>query len=144
MADPVIPASDTVGYVFSFADAGAAAHDPVIGTYRGQEVLLFIANISTVVPLSGYQPMVSQPGPINDALYNHPNLLFAFDLALIARGEAATLKSVFSGDQMAQMIVILSNYGLIVPQGTLGYTTDLYQFGDLYQYPDLYAAARPL
>ena len=115
MADPVIPATDTVNYVFGFANAGAAAHDPVVGAYRGQEVLLYFQNVSSVEPLPGYQPMVSQPGPINDVLYDHPKLLFAMDLKMTP----PLLKSVYSAAQMAQMIVILSNYGLLVPAGLL-------------------------
>lgn len=117
MADPVIPSTDTINYVFGFGNAGLAGQDPVIGTLRGQEVLLYFTGKSSVEPLAGYQPMVSQPGPVNDALYDHPNLLFAIDLALPARGQSAILKTVFTAQEMANMMMVLDNYGTIITAG---------------------------
>lgn len=121
MANPVIPATDTVNYVFQFPDMGAAGQDTVVGTYTAQEVLLYFALSgpppNTVVPKSGYQPMISQPGPIIDALYNHPNLLFAIDLALPGRSQSAILKTTLSAAQMAIMMMVLANYGTIVTAG---------------------------
>lgn len=114
MADPVIPATDTVSYYFSFPSAGAAGSDPIVGEYSGQEVLIYTQEDSTS-PMAGFQSLVNQPGPINDALYDHPNLLFAICMQLYPA--STILKSVFSAEQMAALIVILSNYGTITPAG---------------------------
>jgi hypothetical protein len=108
------PTSDLINYVFGFPNAGAAGQDTILGPYRGQEVLIYFPSFSSVKPLAGYQPMVSQYGPIISALYNHPNLLFALDLALSAKGQNPVLKSVFSNKLMAELILILSNYGTLV------------------------------
>lgn len=110
-------AGDTINYVFGFGNAGEAAQDPTVGRLTAQEVLLYFYLTSSVVPYAGYQPMVSQPAPINEALYNHPALLFALDLAQPARGQSAILKSVFSALEMAHMMMVLSNYGTIIVGG---------------------------
>jgi hypothetical protein len=73
-----------------------------IDSLAGAEVLLFFADVSSAVPLGGYQVRVVQQGGINNALLQHPNLLIAFDLSLPNRGEAAVLKTVFSAEQLAQ------------------------------------------
>jgi hypothetical protein len=117
MADPVVPSTDSINYVFGFTNAAAAAYDAVVGTsssFNSQEMLLFFKNVSSVVPLAGYQPMITQPGPVNDALYNHPNLLFAFDLAF---SPSKILKSVYTAAQMKQLVLILSNFGAILTNG---------------------------
>jgi hypothetical protein len=121
MPDPVIPASDVVRYVFGFTNAAAAAYDPVVGTYRYAEVLIFFGVSgpppNSSVPVQGYNPMITQPGPIIDALYDHPNLLMALDLALPFRGQSAILKTVYTAAQMQVMQLVLDNYGTIVASG---------------------------
>jgi hypothetical protein len=117
MSDPVVPATDSINYVFSFTNAAAASYDAVVGVSGGlhsQEMLLFFKNVSSVVPLAGYQPMITQPGPVNDNLYNHPNLLFAFDLAFTP---SKVLKTIYTAAQMQQLVLILSNFGAIVTNG---------------------------
>jgi hypothetical protein len=116
MADPVIPATEVVNYVFGFANAGAAGNDLAVGQLTGQEVLLYFTGVSSVVPLAGYQPMVTRPGPVNDALYNHPKLLFAMDL----KRNPPVLKTIYPAAQMAALMVVLSNYGTIVVSGLTG------------------------
>lgn len=111
MADPVIPATDTIFYVFGFPNAGLAAGDPQIGNYPGMELLLYLPSTSSVVPLPGFQTVVAQPGPINDTLYDHPALLFAIDMAQLGRGLSSILKTVFTATQMAEMIAIYDNIG---------------------------------
>lgn len=116
---PVVTAGDAVYYIFGFTDAGAAGRDPVVGTFRAQEVLIYFTLSSSVVPYAGYQPMVVQTAPVNPVLYDHPNLLMALDLANLTRGESAVLKTVFSAVNMANMQVLLDNYGTFIWPGLI-------------------------
>lgn len=123
VAPPVIPATDSVNYIFSFSSAAAAAQDTVVGTYAANEVTVYFGFGSSapppnaVEPLAGYQPMISQPGPIIDALYDHPNLILAMDLALPFNGESAVLRTTFTNAQLAVMQLVLANYGTIITAG---------------------------
>ncbi len=114
MTIPVIPSSSAVFYVFGFASAGAAGDDLVVGTLRGQEVLLYFADVSTVEPMVGYQSQVTQYGPVDPALYSHSALLFAYALGLSNDGSILLLTSNLTDDQIVNLILILSNYGLLL------------------------------
>lgn len=119
MAVPVIPATDLVNYIFSFPNAGAAGADPVLGGYPGQEVLLYLTQISSVVPMAGFQPMVSEYGPINTVLYDHPALILAMDLRLPAQGQSAVLTSTLNEADLAGLMIVINSVGTIVLPGLL-------------------------
>lgn len=105
--------TDLVGYVFGFANAGAALANPTLDPYVGQEMLIFFPSVSSVVPVPGFQPMVSKYGPIIDELYDHPNLLFAFSFTV----EPQVLTTVYTPEQMAEMVLVLNAIGSITNTG---------------------------
>lgn len=110
MADPVIPAGDRVNYIFQFSSTGAALTDPIVGSYPSVETLLFTAP-NTAIPMAGYQPMITQPGPIIDALYNHPNLILAMDPS---QGVNAVLATTLTDQQLATLSIVQSNVGTLI------------------------------
>jgi hypothetical protein len=115
MADPVVLPTQTVNYVFGFSNSLGLSSDLVLGGMPGAEVIRFYFDRDTVTPLNrhGLDYMVSQPGPINDTLYNHPKLLFA----LCMQQTPNTLKSVFPADRMAQLTMYMPPYGNLIIHG---------------------------
>ena len=105
--------ADLVNYVFGFANAGTALANPVLQPYIGQEMLIFFPSVSSVVPVPGFQPMVSKYGPIIGELYDHPNLLFAYCFTV----EPQVLKTVYTPEQMAEMVLVINAIGSITNTG---------------------------
>ncbi len=77
---PVVATSDTVNYIFQFADLAAAGRDTVVGSFFQQpnptalETIVWgDLGVDSVNTLSGYWPMISTKG-LDDNLFLHPNV----------------------------------------------------------------------
>jgi hypothetical protein len=112
VATPVISSRDIVSYIFGFNYAGDAGLDPVVGSLsQQQEMLLYFLNISSATPIRGYQTAIVQYGPVNSVLLNHPSLLLAYNLSAAYRGEASLIRTVFSDDQIRNLLLIATPFG---------------------------------
>jgi hypothetical protein len=112
MATSFISSRDIISYIFGFNYAGDAGLDPIVGSLpRQQEMLLYFLNISSATPIRGYQTAVVQYGPVNSALLNHPSLLLAYNLSAAYRGEDSLIQTVFSDDQISNLLLIATPFG---------------------------------
>jgi hypothetical protein len=113
-----VAAGDTIFYIFSYPDAGAASRDTTIAGLTQGEVLIYFIPISTVVPMAGYQVLVSQVAPVNNTLLAAPNLLFAYDITQSGLNQPSILAHPgLTRAQLATITMILSNFGTLVLSG---------------------------
>ncbi len=94
---PTVSASDTVNYIFQFADLAAAGRDTVIGSYFQQPnptalemVLWGSLGVDSVNTLTGYWPMISTKGLV-DALFLHPNVQIVVNQVAKLAGQPCVL-----------------------------------------------------
>jgi hypothetical protein len=108
----VVTSRDIISYIFGFNYAGDAGLDPVVGPLPlQQEMLLYFLNISSATPMRGYQVAIVQYGPVNSVLLNHPALLLAYNLSAAYRGEPSLIRTVFSNDQISNLLLIATPFG---------------------------------
>jgi hypothetical protein len=105
---------DIFSYIFGFNFAGDAGLDPVVGPLPRQEMLLYFLNISSAQPILGYQAAIVQYEPVNSALLNHSSLLLAYNLSAAYRGEPSLIRTVFSNDQISNLLLIATPFGPVV------------------------------
>ncbi len=94
---PVVAASDTVNYIFQFADLAAAGRDTVVGSYLQQPnptalemVLWGDLAVDSVDTLPGYWPMISTKG-LDDNLFLHPNVQIVVNQVAKLAGQPCVL-----------------------------------------------------
>jgi hypothetical protein len=104
---------DIISYIFGFNYAAEAGLDSIIGPLlsRQQEMLLYFLNISSATPIRGYQTAIVQYGSVNSTLLNHPSLLLAYNLSAAYRGEDSLIQTVFSDDQISNLLLIATPFG---------------------------------
>ncbi len=114
-----IPVTDTIAYIFRFADTAQAQADTVIGPLMGlpnapQEVLVFAdVTIDSTTPLSGFWLRYLAKGGVDLVLFAHSNLVLCIDINRINTG-ASVLLATINTDHIC---IIVDNYDSFIQDG---------------------------
>jgi hypothetical protein len=116
---PIVPPSQLVDYIFMFGVAGQAANDPIIGPYLGKSGCnnVLLVDLTDDEIYGGYWPMISQYGPANETLYNHPSLRLAINRSLELQGEQSVLKAMLGN--VGNLQILAQNGGAVHTNGGL-------------------------
>ncbi len=116
---------ELIDYILQFTSQGAAQQDQIIGPYfvqpcQGFDVLIFDrSRIRAALPLPNYWIMISQPMPINSALFSHPNIQLVINRSQQILGNSSVLLNNLVPD-LSILSIMISGRGQHTAAGLFG------------------------